>query len=143
MIDIHTPPPGLVLHPAYRLSIISPLPLNSRFFTPSRGSGFALLGTPTWLPLLCKPLRAAANCQLVSILFDPWHTHNGFEICDQKSVILVDADVHIGHPDFVKARRQIVQRKRTSLVNLVSSNPVLEMVFDQGKMPLVSSTPSN
>jgi len=92
---------------------------------------------------LCKPLRAAAHCQLVSILFDPWHTHSGFEICDQKSVILVDADVHLGHLDFVKARRQIVQRKRTFLVNLVSSNPVLEMVFDQGKMPLVSSTPSN
>lgn len=35
------------------------------------------------------------------------------------------------------------KRKRTFLVNLVSSNPVLKMVLDQGKMPLVSSTPSN
>lgn len=110
VIDIHTPPLGLVLHPAYRLSRISPLFLKT-FFTLSQGSGFALLGTPTWLPVLCKPMWAAANCRLVSILFDPWHTHSGFEIWNQKSVILVDADVLLGHPDFVKARGQTNETK--------------------------------
>ena len=110
VIDIHTPPLGLVLHPAYRLSRISPLFLKT-FFTLSQGSGFALLGTPTWLPVLWKPMWAAANCRLVSILFDPWHTHSGFEIWNQKSVILVDADVLLGHPDFVKARGQTNETK--------------------------------
>lgn len=31
VIDIHSPPTGLVLHPAYRLSRISPFPLNAFF----------------------------------------------------------------------------------------------------------------
>lgn len=78
----------------------------------------------------------------MSILFDPWHTHSGFEIWNQKSVILVDADVHLGTLILSKREGKRTKRKRTFLVNLVSSNPVLKMVLDQGKMSLVSLTPS-
>ena len=58
-------------------------------------------------------------------------------------MIFVNADVHLRHPTFVEARKQILQRKSTLVVNLGPSNPPLEMVFDQGKMPFVNLTPSN
>ena len=53
-------------------------------------------------------------------------------------MIFVNADVHLRHPTFVEARKQIFQQKSTLVVNLGPSNPPLEMVFDQGKMPFVN-----
>ena len=43
--------------------------------------GFALPGTPPWLPLSYKPLRATAACMLWWILLDNRHTHSVSSFC--------------------------------------------------------------
>lgn len=58
-------------------------------------------------------------------------------------MVFLDADVHLGHPDFVELRKQIFQQKGPVIVNIVSSNPMLEIAFDQRGMPFVELPPSN
>ena len=56
-------------------------------------------------------------------------------------MVFLDADVHLGHPDFVELRKQIFQQKGPVIVNIVSSNPMLEIAFDQRGMPLCGAAP--
>lgn len=53
-------------------------------------------------------------------------------------MVFLDADVHLGHPDFVELRKQIFQQKGPVIVNIVSSNPMLEIASINEECPLWS-----
>ena len=60
---------------------------------------------------------------------------NFVQICDQESVLPVNSDVHLWLTNFIKSRRQIFQRKRSSFINLICSKALMKMFFNQRKMP--------
>lgn len=65
---------------------------------------------------------------------------NSIEICDQESVLFIDPNVQLGHPNFVKAWRKIFQHKDSFGVNLTPRKPLLEMTFYKRTVPFVDST---
>lgn len=65
------------------------------------------------------------------------------EIRYQECIVFLDADVHPGHLDLVEVQKQIFQQKGPFVVNLVSSNPLLEIAFDQRGTPFVELPLSN
>lgn len=64
---------------------------------------------------LCVPLQPACFGESCSTLGTRIMFCYSVKICDQESMIFVDADVHLGHPDFVKAQRRYFSEKVLSL----------------------------
>ena len=80
-----------------------------------RGSGFALLGTPPWLPLSYKPLRAAAGSMLWWILLDTCHTHSGSTVCRDLWSVKRDLSrcrYSLGASRFCRSAKANISRKR-------------------------------
>lgn len=56
---------------------------------------------------LCVPPQPACNGESCWTLSTRIVFRHSVEVCNQGSVIFVDANVHLGHPDFVEAQRKI------------------------------------
>lgn len=89
---------------------------------------------------LWMSLRMAPFCESCLTFFTCIIFWNSIEICDQESVLFIDSNVHLGHPNFVKAWRKIFQHKDSFGVNLIPRNPLLEMTFYKRTVPFVDPT---
>ena len=117
VMDMHTLPLDLVLHPAYRHSRIRLLPIN-RFFM----RGLRRIDSVSSAHQLCHSSRINVCMLLQIICFGKTCLTFGtrvvvrhfVKICYQESVLFVYADVHSGHQNFVEAQNHVFQRKGTS-----------------------------
>ena len=106
MMDMHTPPLGLVFHPTDRFSRILPVAVE-RFFISTFGRLDSLSSTHhlrhSSRTNLCRPQQMACfgeSCLKFGtcIMF-----RHFVELRDQQIVLFVNADVHLRHPDLGKA----------------------------------------
>ena len=106
MMDMHTPPLGLVFHPADRLSRIRPVAVE-RSFISSFGRLHLLSSTRhlchSTRTNLCMPPQMACFGESCSTFGTCIMFLHFVELRDQQSVLFVNADVHLGQTDLVKA----------------------------------------
>ena len=124
VINMHTPPSGLVLHPAYRLTTISSLPKKCFFLCRfGRLDSLSSAHHPAYPPdtNLCVPPQTAGLCKFCLTL----HTHSVPSLCQglwSEKRDLRRWRCSFRASRFYQSARQIFQRKGTVVVNLVFSN---------------------
>ena len=110
IVDMHTPPLGVVFHPTDCLSRIRSLALKlffirsfGRLDSLSSAHHFGLSSrTNLCMPPQIACLRKSCMTFGTRIIF-----HHFIEIRDQESVLFVDSNVHLGHPNFSKREADI------------------------------------
>ena len=106
MMDMHTPPLGLVFHPADRLSRIRPVAVE-RFFVSSFERLDSLSSTHhhrhSSRTSLCMPLQMACFGESCLTFCTCIMFRHFVGLRDQQSVLFVNAYVYLGNPDLVKA----------------------------------------
>ena len=106
MMDMHTPPLGLVFHPTDRFSRILPVAVE-RFFISTFGRLDSLSSTHhlrhSSRTNLCRPQQMACFGESCLTFGTCIMFRHFVELRDQQILLFVNADVHLRHPDLGKA----------------------------------------
>ena len=117
MLDMHTPPLGLVFHLADRLYRIRPVAVE-RFFISSFGRLDSLSSTRhhghSTRTNLCMPPQMVCFGESCLTFGTCIMFRHFVELRDQQSVLFVIADVHLGHPILSKREGKYFNAKAPS-----------------------------